>query len=77
MNLDVTSEDEKQQKRVKDLIAQFIGWIEEISACINSDAWRGEDVMGIFFNEFNRYKKQNEGGQVFTPEHITGFSTST
>ncbi len=73
MNLDVTSEDEKQQKRVKDLIAQFIGWIEEISACINSDAWRGEDVMGIFFNEFNRYKKQNEGGQVFTPEHITDF----
>lgn len=73
MNLDVTSEDEKQQKRVKDLIGQFIGWIEEISACINSDAWRGEDVMGIFFNEFNRYKRQKEGGQVFTPEHITDF----
>lgn len=73
MNLDVTSEDEKQQKRVKDLIAQFIGWIEEISACINSDAWRGEDVMGIFFNEFNRYKKKSERGQVFTPEHITDF----
>lgn len=73
MNLDVTSEDEKQQKRVKDLIAQFIGWIEEISACINSDAWRGEDVMGIFFNEFNRYKKKSDHGQVFTPEHITDF----
>lgn len=73
MNLDVTSEDEKQQKRVKDLIAQFIGWIEEISVCINSDAWRGEDVMGIFFNEFNRYKKKSDHGQVFTPEHITDF----
>lgn len=73
MNLDVDSEDEKQQEHVKDLIAQFIGWIEEISSCINSDAWRGEDVMGIFFNEFNRYKKKSERGQVFTPEHITDF----
>ena len=27
--------------------------------------------MGIFFNEFNRYKKKSESGQVFTPEHIT------
>lgn len=37
------------------------------------DAWRGEDVMGIFFNEFNRYKKKSEAGQIFTPEHITDF----
>ena len=29
--------------------------------------------MGIFFNEFNRYKKKSESGQVFTPEHITDF----
>lgn len=27
--------------------------------------------MGIFFNEFNRYKKKSEQGQVFTPDHIT------
>lgn len=27
--------------------------------------------MGIFFNEFNRYKKKSESGQVFTPDHIT------
>lgn len=32
-----------------------------------------EDVMGIFFNEFNRYKKKSESGQVFTPDHITSF----
>lgn len=73
MNLNVNSDDEKQQQHVKDLISQFIGWITEISDCINSDAWRGEDVMGIFFNEFNRYKKKSEAGQVFTPEHITDF----
>ena len=54
-------------------IDNFIGWVVEISDCINSDAWRGEDVMGIFFNEFNRYKKKSEAGQVFTPEHITDF----
>ena len=44
-----------------------------ISECVNSNEWRGEDVMGIFFNEFNRYKKKSEAGQVFTPEHITDF----
>ncbi len=71
MNLDVCSEDAKQQQHVKDLIGVFIGWVTEISDCLNSDEWRGEDVMGIFFNEFNRYKKKSEAGQVFTPEHIT------
>ena len=73
MNLNVNSEDEKEQEHVKDLISNFIDWVTEISDCLNSDAWRGEDVMGIFFNEFNRYKKKSESGQVFTPEHITDF----
>lgn len=73
MNLDVCSEDAKQQQHIKDLISEFIGWVTEISDCLNSDEWRGEDVMGIFFNEFNRYKKKSEAGQVFTPEHITDF----
>lgn len=73
MNLNVNSEDEKEQQHVKDLIGQFIEWVTEISDCLSSDAWRGEDVMGIFFNEFNRYKKKSEAGQVFTPEHITDF----
>ena len=57
------------QKAIND----FIDWVVEISECINSNEWRGEDVMGIFFNEFNRYKKKSEAGQVFTPEHITDF----
>ena len=73
MNLNVDSEDEKEQERVKELIKQFIDWVTNISDCLNSDAWRGEDVMGIFFNEFNRYKKKSESGQIFTPEHITDF----
>lgn len=73
MNLNVNSEDEKEQQHVKNLIGQFIEWVTEISDCLNSDAWRGEDVMGIFFNEFNRYKKKTDAGQVFTPEHITDF----
>ena len=73
MNLNVNSEDEKEQIHVRELIGQFIEWVSEISDCLNSDAWRGEDVMGIFFNEFNRYKKKSEAGQVFTPEHITDF----
>lgn len=73
MNLNVNSEDEKEQQHVKDLIGEFIGWVVEISECVNSSEWRGEDVMGIFFNEFNRYKKKSEAGQIFTPEHITDF----
>ena len=39
------------QKAIND----FIDWVVDISECINSNEWRGEDVMGIFFNEFNRY----------------------
>ena len=54
-------------------INDFIDWVVEISECVNSNEWRGEDVMGIFFNEFNRYKGKSEQGQVFTPEHITDF----
>ena len=57
------------QKAIND----FIDWVVEISECVNSNEWRGEDVMGIFFNEFNRYKKKSELGQIFTPEHITDF----
>ena len=52
-------------------INNFIEWVSEISSSINSSKWNGEDVMGIFFNEFNRYKKKSESGQVFTPDHIT------
>jgi type I restriction-modification system DNA methylase subunit len=73
MNLNVNCEEAKEQQRVKHLIEQFIEWVADISNCLNSNAWRGEDVMGIFFNEFNRYKKKSESGQVFTPEHITDF----
>ena len=73
MNLDVNSQDAKQQENVKNLIKKFIEWVEDISDCINSDYWRGEDVMGIFFNEFTRYKGKNDFGQIFTPEHITDF----
>ena len=54
-------------------INYFIDDVCTISDCVNSNEWRGEDVMGIFFNEFNRYKKKSEAGQVFTPEHITSF----
>lgn len=57
----------------QEAIDNFIKWITEISECVNSDYWNGEDVMGIFFNEFNRYKKKSESGQVFTPDHITSF----
>ena len=46
------------QKAIND----FIDWVIEISECVNSNEWRGEDVMGIFFNEFNRYKKKSESG---------------
>ena len=52
-------------------IDDFIDCVSEISDNINSDFWQGEDVMAIFFNEFNRYKGKSDKGQVFTPDHIT------
>ena len=57
----------------QEAIDNFIKWVSEISDCLNSNKWCGEDVMGIFFNEFNRYKKKTDAGQIFTPDHITSF----
>lgn len=57
----------------QEAINDFIACVTAISDQINSNNWRGEDVMGIFFNEFNRYKGKSDNGQVFTPEHITDF----
>lgn len=53
-----------------DAINQFIDDVCAISHLINSSNWNGEDVMAIFFNEFNRYKGKPDAGQVFTPDHI-------
>ena len=55
----------------QEAINDFIECVSSISDNINSDFWQGEDVMAIFFNEFNRYKGKSEQGQVFTPDHIT------
>ena len=57
----------------QDAVDNFIENINQISRSINSSHWRGEDVMGIFFNEFNRYKGKSDNGQVFTPDHVTNF----
>lgn len=70
---DVYAEIRMNSTENQEAIDNFIEWISEISDCVNSDYWNGEDVMGIFFNEFNRYKKKSESGQVFTPDHITSF----
>lgn len=71
--LEVYAEIRMNQTENQEAIDNFIDWVKQISASINSNHWRGEDVMGIFFNEFNRYKKKSESGQVFTPDHITSF----
>jgi hypothetical protein len=42
--------------------------IDKISEWINSYSWKGKDAMAIFFNEFRKYAKKSEHGQVFTPE---------
>ena len=52
-------------------IDSFVDNVEIISELLNSSNWNGEDLMAIFFNEFNRYKGKSENGQVFTPDHIT------
>ncbi len=69
--LDVYSEIKMNITDNQEAIDGFIDCVSEISDNINSDFWNGEDVMAIFFNEFNRYKGKSEHGQVFTPDHIT------
>lgn len=71
--VDVYSEIKMNKQDNQEAINDFILCVSSISDCVNSDYWNGEDVMGIFFNEFNRYKKKSESGQVFTPDHITSF----
>ncbi len=71
--VDVYAEIKMNNSANQDAINNFIEWVSEISECANSDYWNGEDVMGIFFNEFNRYKGKSEAGQIFTPDHITSF----
>ncbi len=71
--IEVYSEIKMNNQTNQEAINNFISWVKEISDCVNSDYWNGEDVMGIFFNEFNRYKKKSDSGQVFTPDHITSF----
>ena len=71
--IEVYAEIKMNNSSNQEAIDNFIQWVSEISDCVNSDYWNGEDVMGIFFNEFNRYKKKSESGQVFTPDHITSF----
>lgn len=73
MNVSTDDDNPRAVQRLTNLIGDFIDWITEISGLINSSRWDGEDVMAIFFNEFNRYKKKSESGQVFTPDHVTGF----
>lgn len=71
--IDVFSEIKLNTHCKQEAINQFIEDVSKISDNINSDFWNGEDVMAIFFNEFNRYKAKSESGQVFTPDHITSF----
>ena len=71
--IEVYAEIRMNNETNQESLDSFIEWITEISDSINSVNWNGEDVMGIFFNEFNRYKKKSESGQVFTPDHITSF----
>ena len=69
--LEVYSEIKMNITNDQEAIDEFIENVSQISDNINSDFWRGEDVMAIFFNEFTRYKGKSEQGQVFTPDHIT------
>lgn len=52
---------------------RIIDAVCDIADLINSASWNGEDVMAIFFNEFNRYRSKKKLGQVLTPDHITSF----
>lgn len=71
--LEVFAEIKMNSTENQDAIDNFIDNVSKISDCLNSKYWNGEDVMAIFFNEFSRYQKKPQNGQVFTPDHITSF----
>ena len=75
MKLDILIEEyskvDMSIKEDQSAINDFIDDVCDIAELVNSDYWNGEDVMAIFFNEFNRYSKKTDAGQVFTPDHIT------
>ena len=52
---EVYSEIKMNSQGSQEDIDRFIECIDEISNSINSDNWNGEDVMGIFFNEFKHF----------------------
>lgn len=57
-------------KPVLDSFSKFNNAILNIANEINKEDWNGNDVMMLFFNEFNRYNNKRDYGQVFTPQHI-------
>ena len=58
--LEVYSEIRMNSTENQEAIDNFIEWVTEISECVNSDYWNGEDVMGIFFNEFRSEEHTSE-----------------
>lgn len=60
-------------KNNTDALDKIIDDVCEIAELVNSEYWNGEDVMAIFFNEFNRYRPKKEMGQILTPDHVTSF----
>lgn len=48
----------------QEAINDFIDNVCQIADLVNSDNWNGEDVMAIFFNEFNRYRGKAQAGQL-------------
>lgn len=51
--------------------------IDEILKYARSDEYKGEDILGMFFNEFNYLQKKHDKGQVFTPKHIADLICKT
>ena len=51
--------------------------IDEILKYVRSDEYKGEDILGMFFNEFNYLQKKHDKGQVFTPKHIADLICKT
>lgn len=49
---------------------------KELKPFINSKTDKGEDLLNLFFNTFNKYVGKKDKNQAFTPPHITEFMCS-
>lgn len=71
--LELLNDVRMNKEAAADDIIDFLSCVNELNKLFAEDSWRGEDLMGIFYNEFYRYEHKSQNGQVLTPHQTVEF----